>query len=440
MQKTSIRLIKLLRTAGFQSYWAGGCVRDMLLGKTPQDYDIATDAKPHEIEKILAHTIPIGKQFGVILAVEKGHHFEVATFRSDSGYSDGRRPDAVLFSSPAEDASRRDFTINALFFDPIEKKVYDYVEGIKDLQARLIRFIGNPKERIHEDHLRIIRAIRLKNTLNFGYHPDTYHALKTYHNLAQKVSADRLREELSKILQSEFADRAFEDLQDTGILRVILPEVEDMKGVAQPMMYHGEGDVWTHTMLCLKSLPADVPLNLRYATLFHDIGKPETFKLGADRIRFDGHVEAGVLIASRILKRLNFSKKDSAQILWLIDHHMTLGNYFKMTKTRRLHWFRKPEFKLLIQLFLADIKGTQPLEDHLYRRLEKLYRADLQSLPKEPKRLLGGTEIMAELSIPPGPFIGDLLNELHELQIEEKITTKKQARTWLKQKAAKIQI
>lgn len=432
MQQTSIKLIKLLKENGFEAYWAGGCVRDMLLGKDPQDYDIVTNAKPEQIEKIVAKTIPVGKQFGVILAVEKGHHFEIATFRSDSGYSDGRRPDAVFFTSAEEDAKRRDFSINGIFFDPIQKKVLDYVEGLKDLNAKLIKFIGDPEQRINEDHLRIIRAIRLKNSLNFGYHPDTYAALKKYAHLAAKVSGERLREEMNKILLCDHIASAFEDMQDTGVLKVIIPEIEAMKGIAQPMMYHEEGDVWTHTMLCLQSLPKHASLNLRYATLFHDIGKPVTFKLDQQRIRFDGHAEAGVKISAEIMHRLKFAKKDLDVILWLIEHHMMLTNFFKMRKGRRMHWFLKSDFPQLLELFKADIKGARPLDDHIYQRLQALYHKEIKKVPREPKRLLSGDDIMKKLKLTPSKQIGEILFHLREAQLAGKIKTKKQANQWLK--------
>ncbi|EKD48048.1 MAG: metal dependent phosphohydrolase, partial [uncultured bacterium] len=216
MENTSLEIVKLLKSKGHSAYWAGGCVRDMLLGTQPKDYDIVTSAKPDEIEKLLEHTIPIGKEFGVILAVKNGHHFEIATFRSDSGYSDGRRPDAITFTHAEDDAKRRDFTINGLFFDPIEKKLHDFVDGKRDIADKIIKFIGDPHERILEDHLRIIRAIRFKSTLDFQYHPDTYKAIKHHSHLSAKVSGERLRDELNKMIAGDNPIRAFSDMEDTG--------------------------------------------------------------------------------------------------------------------------------------------------------------------------------------------------------------------------------
>jgi len=244
MEKTSIKIVKTLRKAGYDAFWAGGCVRDILLMREPKDYDIVTNAKPDVIEDLLEHTIPIGKEFGVILAIVNGHHFEIATFRSDSGYSDGRRPDAVTFSHPEEDAKRRDFTINGLFYDPIKKQILDFVDGKRDIKDRLIRFIGDPHERILEDHLRIVRAIRFKTTLDFQYHPETYRAIKKHAALAAKVSSERLRDEFDKIMLDDNPVEGWEDMEDTGVLGYVMPELLELKGVAQPVEFHHEGDVW----------------------------------------------------------------------------------------------------------------------------------------------------------------------------------------------------
>lgn len=434
MQKTSIKLVKLLQSKGYKAYWAGGCVRDMLLGKEPQDFDIVTNAKPDKIEEIISHTIPVGKQFGVILAVEKGHNFEIATFRSDSGYSDGRRPDAVTFTSAKQDAMRRDFTINGMFYDPIAKKIYDYVNGQKDLEAHLIRFIGVPHERILEDHLRIIRAIRFKNAFQFQYHPDTYKAVKKHIKLADKVSNERLRDEINKMLMSQNNTEAIEDMQDTGVLKVILPEIEAMKGVAQPYRYHKEGDVFDHTMKCLKSLTKNAELDLRWAVLLHDIGKPETFKLGPKRIRFDHHIEEGEKIAKDILKRLKFPRKQMQKIIWLAEHHMMMAPLLKMTKARQRHWFLKPWFKDLMELFKADIAGTTPSDYSLYEKIEKKYKEGLKEVPKEPKKLISGEDVMKILGLKPGKRIGQILERIRHLQLEKKIKTKKEALEWVKGK------
>ncbi len=432
MQPTSIEIIRKLKKAGFQAYWAGGCVRDMLLGIKPKDFDIVTSAKPDEIEKVLEHTIPIGKQFGVILAIENGHHFEVATFRSDSGYTDGRRPDAVIFSSAKEDAKRRDFTINGMFYDPTKDKVMDYVDGQKDLEARLIRFIGNPQERILEDHLRILRAIRLKNTLDFQYEPETYNAiLKHASLLIEKVSNERIRDELNKIIISPHAVNAFQDMEDTGILKIILPEIQKMKGVAQPYQYHKEGDVWTHAMQSLAALPEHAPLALRWATLLHDVGKPETFKL-AERIRFDTHDRKSRDVAFKLLTRLRFDKRVIDEVCWLIEHHMMVMPLVQMPKGRRLAWFHQLYFKNLLELFYADARGTTPPHTEIIDQIAKLYHDDLQSMPTPPPPLIHGEDVMKFFKLKPGKKIGYILQKVREKQLAGEIKTRKDAINWLK--------
>ena len=431
MEQTSLKIVRILQDAGHQAYWAGGCVRDMLLGKEPKDYDIATSATPDQIEDLLEKTIPIGKEFGVILAIEGDHQFEVATFRSDSGYSDGRRPDAILFTHAEDDATRRDFTINGIFCDPISKKIYDYVDGQADLKEKLIRFIGDPHERILEDHLRILRAIRFKNTLEFQYHPDTYHAITTHAKLADKVSGERMRDELNKMLLSDHAEDALEDLLETGVLKEVLPEVYAMKGVAQPTEYHHEGDVWAHAKQSLNSLSKYASIQLRWATFLHDVGKPMTFKL-KERIRFDHHAQEGAKIAHNILRRLAFSRKDIGHITWVIEHHMMLPQLLDMPLGRQRHWFFLPGFKDLLAVFEADIAGTDPARYDLYTRVLEAYNDTLEKMPKVPKPLLSGNEIMELLKLKPGKKVGEIAEELREKQLGHELTTKKQATDWLK--------
>lgn len=438
MQKTSLKLVQILQDAGYEAYWAGGCVRDFLLKKEPQDYDIATNATPDQIEavfeKTIRKTIPIGKAFGVILALEGAHQFEVATFRSDSGYSDGRRPDAVLFTHAEEDAKRRDFTINGIFYDPIAEKIYDFIGGQADLKEKLIRFIGDPHQRIQEDHLRILRAIRFKNLLNFQYHPDTYHALTTHAALADKVSGERLRDELNKILMAENTEctlSALEDLLETGVLEVVLPELYAMKGVAQPTQYHHEGDVWEHAKRSLDALSKYASLNVRWATLLHDVGKPVTFKL-KERIRFDHHAQEGAKIASQLLRRLAFPRKALDEITWLIEHHMMLPQLLDMPLGRQRHWFLLPNFRDLLAVFEADIAGTDPARYDIYTQLLERYNETLEKFPTPPKPLLTGHEIMEILTIKPGEKIGEISAILREKQLAHELSTKKQAIVWLK--------
>ncbi len=433
MQKTAVSIVKTLTQAGHKAYFAGGCVRDMLLGKEPKDYDIATSALPEQIEKLFADTYPVGKSFGVIHVNEDGHTFEVATFRSDSGYSDGRRPDAVIFTHAEDDAQRRDFTINGLFYDPLKDEVLDFVGGQDDLKNKLIRFIRDPHERILEDHLRILRAIRFKNTLDFGYHPDTYAALKKHAALADKVSWERVRDELNKIIMARRAPVAFEDLQDTGVLPYVLPELEECKGVAQPPEYHHEGDVWTHLMQALSALPSDATLNEHWAVILHDIGKPETFKI-AERIRFDHHNEVSAELGKKILSRLHFSRKDIDEITWAVRHHFMMKDLLEMEIGKQRQWFLDPRFPTLMQLFYADAMGTTPSSLHLYNQVKAAYEDCLRRFPALPKLLLTGEDVMEKLKLKPGPRIKEVLQELLEKQLTHELSTREEALKWLQMK------
>jgi poly(A) polymerase len=411
-------------------------VRDILLGIKPKDFDIVTSAKPDEIEKtlapILSKTVPIGKEFGVILAIKDKHHFEIATFRSDAGYTDGRRPDAVTFTTAKEDAKRRDFTINGMFYDPITDQIIDYVGGQKDLDAKLIRFIGDPHERILEDHLRILRAIRFRSEFGFQYEPKTYTALhKNARLVIDKVAKERIAAELNKMLLSDNAAQALEDMENIGVLQVILPELQKLKGVAQPMEYHHEGDVWKHSLMALKSLPKTASLPVRWAVLLHDVGKPDTFEL-KERIRFDHHVEFSKKIARKILTRLRFPRKFVEEIEWLVEHHMIMVPLVEMPLARKRHWFLQPYFLNLMQVFKADAEGTVPSDLTLYNTILSLYRESMEKMPYIPESLLTGEEIMKILDIKPGQKVGQMLADIREKQLAGELKTKQQALAYLK--------
>lgn len=445
MKATSIEIIEILKKAGHEAYWAGGCVRDMLLGIEPKDFDIVTSAKPEEIENLLEHTIPIGKKFGVILAIKNSHHFEIATFRSDAGYSDGRRPDAVEFTNAIEDAKRRDFTINALFYDPTCDKIYDFVQGQKDMEERLIRFIGDPEKRIQEDHLRILRAVRFKNSYDMQYHPDTYQAIKKYVHLVNNISKERVTDELNKMILGKNAGKAFEELYEIGAMNLLIPELCKLKGLAQPLEYHHEGDVWDHSLQSLNSLtdedaegnplPEEPPsLELKWATLFHDIGKYDTFSVDKKRIRYDKHSEVGAQIAKNILKRLKFPKKSIDKICWLIEHHMMVVPLFQMPDKRKRHWFLHPWFPDLLELYRADAMGIKPLNLNAYEGLKKLYRHEIAKLRLMPKQLISGKEVMKLLNIPQSEKVGKILKDIREKQIEKELKSSKQAKTYILKK------
>lgn len=425
MENTALEIVKELKSHGHEAYFAGGTVRDLLLNKAPKDYDIVTSAKPEEIEDILEHTIPIGKKFGVILAVRNGHNFEVATFRSDAAYSDGRRPDAVYFTDPKEDALRRDFTINGMFYDPTAKKVLDFVGGQGDLKEKILRFIGDPHDRLLEDNLRLLRAVRFKNSLGLEYALGVPEAVKRNAELIKNVSAERIQDELTKILTGENRGQAFRELGKSGILKLILPEVEALKGIKQPEIYHKEGDVFEHILMSLDALPENSSTELAWAVLLHDIGKPQTYSV-SDRIRYNGHAEKGAEMVGEIGKRLKFSNEMTSNLKWLVAHHMMLGDLLKMKKTRQAHWIHQPLFNELLELLRADALGTKPKDLSLYNELKKLSEQKELLLPK-PEILITGKEIMDEFGIKEGPEIGEILDKVHHSQMEEHIKTKEEA-------------
>jgi poly(A) polymerase len=444
MKATSLEIIEILKKAGYEAYWAGGCVRDMLLGIEPKDFDIVTSAKLDEIERLLEHTIPVGKQFGVIIAVKNGHNFEVATFRSDSSYSDGRRPDAVMFTNAKEDALRRDFTINALFYDPTTDKVIDYINGQKDLDEKLVRFIGDSEKRINEDHLRILRAVRFKNCYDMQYHPDTYQAIKKYVHLIKNISKERIADELNKMIMDKTnPSQSFEELFEIGALEILIPELCKLKGLAQPLEYHHEGDVWDHSKMVLDSLtnedadPDPLPeeptsLELKWAALLHDIGKYETFSCEGNRIRYDKHSEVGAEIAKKILKNLKFPKKSIDKICWLIEHHMMVVPLFEMPNDRKRHWFLHPWFPDLLELYRADALGIKPLNLSAYEGLKLLYKHEIAKLKLMPKQLISGDEIMKILKMKPGKRVGEIILDIRQKQLSGEITTKKDAKNYIR--------
>lgn len=443
MKSTSLEIIEVLKNAGHEAFWAGGCVRDMLLGIKPKDFDIVTSAKPDEIETLLEHTIPIGKQFGVILAIKNGHSFEIATFRSDSGYSDGRRPNAVLFTNAEEDAKRRDFTINGMFYDPTTDKIIDYVGAQEDLKEKLIRFIGDSETRIKEDHLRILRAVRFKNTHNFQYHPDTYEAIKKHASLIQNISAERIRDELNKIIMEDKPGKAFEELFELGILQYIIPEMIKLKGLAQPLQYHTEGDVWDHSLKSIDSLREEeidpnplrekLPdLALKWAVILHDIGKFDTFDID-DRIRYNGHAEIGAEMAKKIMNRLRFPLKTIQKTSWLIEKHMLIVPLFEMPEKRRRHWFLEPHFEDLLEVYRCDSMGIIPLDLSLYEKLLFLYRSEIAKLRLMPKNLINGNDVMEILGIEKGQRVGKIIKEIREKQIEGDIKNRKEAIKYIKE-------
>ena len=434
MLKTATQIVKKFRKAGFEAYFAGGSVRDLLMGHEPQDVDIATSAKPDEIEALMEKTYPIGKQFGVILVEENGHHFEIATFRSDSSYSDGRRPDAVLFTSAEEDALRRDFTINGLFYDPINEKTLDFVGGQKDLKSKIIRFIGEPHERVKEDHLRLLRGIRFKNQFGFGYDPQTQKAIAELSHLVEDISRERIQDELSKMLLHPHRAHSLREMDTFGILERLIPEVTAGKGVKQPTQYHQEGDVFTHILKALHDMPENfVSKELAWAVLLHDIGKPDTYSKKPDRIHFNGHAPHSAKMAESVLKRLKFSNDETEKVAWMIEKHMTIGLIPQMRRAHQVSLFWHPWFEDLMRLHYCDEHGSVPCDLSLYHQVMKLYEdfKNEKLLEDHFKPKLSGDQLQKEFGLKPGPLIKELLQAQREAQIEGLVKDEAEARKFV---------
>lgn len=435
MRNTAVEVIKKIRNAGFEAYWAGGCVRDLLLHIEPKDYDIVTSAKPEQIKKLLKNTLEVGKAFGVMVVKTGRFHFEVATFRSEGLYKDRRRPDKVFWTNAQEDAKRRDFTINGLFYDPIAKKVIDYVSGQADIKNKVVRFIGNPDERIKEDHLRLLRAIRFKNTLSFKYDKRTYEALKNNSYLIESVSKERIKEELDKMFTDINRADALTDLSKTGLLKYVLPEIEKAKGIPQPDEFHKEGDVYLHTLYAIESLPPKSPVTLIWAVLLHDSGKPATLsfpKSKTDRIRFNKHSKYSAGIASKVCRRLKFPNIERELIVWLVKNHLILVDIPKMNIPKQRRWLMDNRFPWLLEVAKADASGMQPQDLSIFKKNLKLYN-DAKKLYQEElkkpkfKPLITGADLIYHLKLDPGPQIGKLLKMIEDTQLEGKIKTKEQA-------------
>jgi len=418
-ERLARKVIDRLREAGHQAYLVGGCVRDLLIGLAPKDYDVATDARPDRIMDLFPKSGRVGAHFGVVLVRDDFSQIEVATFRSDQDYADGRRPVSVQFErDPRQDVLRRDFTINGLLMDPDSGTVLDYVGGREDLRQHIIRAIGDPALRFREDHLRMLRAVRFAARLGFSIDPVTFDAIRAHHSLIGRVSAERIREELVRILTEGGARRGFEMLDASGLLQAILPEVAAMKGVAQPPEYHPEGDVWVHTLLLLEQLDRPTP-TLAIGALLHDVGKPPTFRI-AERIRFDGHVEEGVRIAADILGRLRFSRDETEQIEALVANHMRFKDVPQMKDSTLKRFLRLPRFEEHLELHRLDCVASHGRLDNYEFVRHKL--ADLSQEELKPPRLLTGADLIAA-GYPPGPRFSEILGAVEDAQLEGVIRT-----------------
>ena len=432
-------IVLRLQQAGFAAFWVGGCVRDFLLGREAEDFDIATDAKPGDVEELFPRTIPVGKKFGVIIVLQDGHQFEVATFRAEAEYTDGRRPGKVVYANAEADASRRDFTVNGLFYDPIARQTHDWVGGEKDLCARIIRTIGVPEDRFGEDHLRMLRAVRFAARLGFEIDHKTFAAIQTLAPKIKLISAERIRDELIKLFAPPTdmtvlvsgmapAERGLKLLHESGLLAQILPELEATVNCEQTPDFHPEGSVFNHLCLMLRKLPAGAHESLPWAVLMHDIAKPVTTERVGDRIHFYGHEKVGTIMAEDILAKLKFPKKQITEIATCVRHHMQFKDVKEMRKSTVRRLLMRETFPLELELHRLDCLGSNGDLEH-YNYLKE-QAAELEKQPTVRPPLLTGTDLIA-LGFKPGRDLGALLAELREKQLSDELTTPDAAKTWV---------
>jgi putative nucleotidyltransferase with HDIG domain len=425
-------VVHSLAAAGHRAYLVGGCVRDLLMGHAPKDYDVATDARPDAVMALFRRSFGVGAHFGVVLVpmLVDGQEIvtEVATFRSDGVYSDGRRPDEVAYTDdPEQDVLRRDFTINGMLLD-VDKYLatgdaaaatLDYVGGREDLKAGVVRAIGKPMRRFSEDKLRMLRAVRFAARFEFTIERETFAAIRVLASEIGQVSRERMRDELTRMLTEGHAAAAFEMLEKSGLLEQVLPEVAAMRGVAQPPEWHPEGDVWVHTLLLLEKLPPGCPATLAWGALLHDVGKPPTYSV-SDRIRFNGHAEIGTRMAAAICRRLRFSNEETEQILALVANHMRFGDVEKMKESTLKRFFRLPRFDEHLELHRLDVTSS-----HNRLELYDFAKARYEAAPVEevrPRLLVTGSKLIAA-GYRPGPGFREMLDAAEDAQLEGAITT-----------------
>ena len=427
----AIEVIRRLRDAGFEAYWAGGCVRDELLGLSPADYDVATIARPEQVQEIFRRTVEVGLSFGVVEVLgPKPLKIQVATFRSDGTYSDGRRPDSVEFCSAEEDAKRRDFTINGMFFDPAKDEVIDFVGGRADLGAKIIRAIGDPARRFAEDRLRLLRAIRFATTLDFEIESTTWNALVAHAGSIPEISAERIREELTKIFLSPNRARGWDLLDTSGLLTAAIPEMAPMKGCEQPPQFHPEGDVFKHTRLMLKMLPPEASVALVWSVLLHDVGKPLTASVDeTGRIRFSGHDRVGAEMTEQIMTRLRFSRAEIDAAVEMVRQHMVFKDVPRMRVAKLKRFMARPTFAEELELHRVDCASSHGMLDNHEFLVAK--REEFAHEPIIPPPLISGADLIA-LGLRPGPKFGEMLEAVETRQLEGELTSREQALEWLK--------
>ena len=430
MEKTAREICARLREHGHIAYFAGGCVRDMVRGLTPKDFDVATDAPPEVVQRIFPHTYAVGAKFGVVVVVEDGTNFEVATFRSDDAYIDGRRPSAVHFASPEEDARRRDFTINGMFFDPTKNQVIDFVGGRADLETNLIRAIGDPAQRFTEDRLRMLRAVRFATVLDYRIDKQTWEALVANAAAILEISAERIRDELVRIFLSPKRVRGWDLLDESGLMRAILPEIESMKGCKQPEQFHPEGDVFEHTRLMLQLLPANVSVPLVFSVILHDVAKPVTSQVDATgRIRFNEHDRIGAAMTEQIMERLRFSRVEIDATVEMVRQHMVFKDVPKMRVAKLKRFMARPTFDEELELHRVDCESSHRILGN-YEFLRRK-REEFANEPIIPPPLVRGDDLIA-LGLKPGPKFGEILEAVETRQLEGALRDRDEALAWVK--------
>src|ERR1051326_7808247 len=412
-RERAAEIVRHLHAAGFTAFWVGGCVRDYLLGREPGDYDVATSALPEQIEKLFKRTVAVGRKFGVMLVVQDDHQFQVATFRAEADYRDGRHPEKVVFGNAEADARRRDFTVNGLFFDPTTEKLHDWVGGKADLERKIIRTIGSPEERFTEDHLRLLRAVRLSAQLGFEIEEQTFEAIKRNAGKILGVSAERIREELNKLFAPAHAARGLELLRESGLLEVVLPELAATISCEQSPDYHPEGTVFNHLVLMLKHLPENADVSLVWSALLHDIAKPVTASKDdqTGSIHFYGHERVGAEMATAVLERLKFPRRQIEDVVQAVRCHMQFKDAMEMRQATLRRMLMRPTFQLELALHRLDCLGSHrrlDVYDFLVRKAQ-----ELEKQPEIRPPLLKGEDLIA-MGMRPGPAMGSLLAEIRE--------------------------
>ena len=426
--KGALAIVTTLHDQGQEAYFAGGAVRDLLLEKSISEIDIATSASPQEIEQLFPKTIPVGKQFGVIVVVQDTNNYEVTTFRKEADYVDGRHPTQVSFTDAQHDVERRDFTVNALFFNPFTEEVIDYVKGREDLERKLIRTVGPPKSRFQEDKLRLLRALRLACQLDFEIEQESYQQVKEHASQLTQVSWERIRDEVLKILTGPDPSRGLKLMFDSGILEVILPEIAAMHGVQQPPEFHPEGDVFVHTCLMFE-LSQKRSENLSLAILLHDVGKPPTFTI-KERIRFDGHADLGAKMAEEICRRLRISNQQIEEVVDLVKDHLRFIHVQEMRESTLKRFLRKTNFSDHLELHRLDSLASHGKLSSYHFCQEKLEELTQEAM--RPKPLINGHDLI-RLGLEPGPIFSEIMSAVEDFQLEGKLSSKEETLDWVKE-------